>query len=340
MGTRLQRPEARPSARTSKADMLDILAVTSPIFLLIALGFVAVKHDVVPRTGIRALGAFVINFALPALLFRTLAERSFAEIMNVGFLLAYALASLAVMAAGIAFGRFLRGRDLPASTLIGVGMAFSNSGFIGYPILLQLLGPAAGVALALAMTVENLVLLPLILALAESEGAGGRKLHRVVGETLARLLKSPLILTILAGAACGALGLTPPAPLARAVDLLANASGAVALFVIGGTLVGLRLKGMVADVVAIACGKLLLHPLAMLAALLVLPPFDPRLQLAALTLAAVPMLSIYPILGHRYGHGPLCAAALLATTAASFATITGILWLAERSRLFATAGAW
>lgn len=320
--------------------MLDILAVTGPIFLLIALGFVAVRLEAVAKSGIQALGAFVINLALPALLFRTLAVRPFAEVLDMGFLLAYALASLGMLAAGIAYGAVLRGRDLPTGTLIGVGMAFSNSGFIGYPILLQLLGPTAGVTLALAMTVENLVLLPLFLALAESGQAGGRRPARILGETLLRLLKSPLILAILAGAACGALGLVLPAPLARAVDLLANASGAVALFVIGGTLVGLRLKGMVTDVAAIAFGKLLLHPLAMLAALLLLPPFDPKLQLAALTLAAVPMLSIYPILGHRYGQGPLCAAALLATTAASFVTISGILWLAERSGLFATAGAW
>lgn len=320
--------------------MLDILAVTGPIFLLIALGFVAVRLEAVAKSGIQALGAFVINLALPALLFRTLAARPFTEVLDMGFLLAYALASLGILAAGIAYGAVLRGRDLPTGTLIGVGMAFSNSGFIGYPILLQLLGPTAGVALALAMTVENLVLLPLFLALAESGQAGGRTPARILGETLLRLLKSPLILAILAGAACGALGLVLSAPLARAVDLLANASSAVALFVIGGTLVGLRLKGMVTDVAAIAFGKLLLHPLAMLAALLLLPPFDPKLQLAALTLAAVPMLSIYPILGHRYGQGPLCAAALLATTAASFVTISGILWLAERSGLFATAGAW
>lgn len=318
--------------------MLDILAVTSPIFLLIALGFFAVKHDVVPRTGVRALGAFVINFALPALLFRTLSERSFAEIMNVGFLLAYALASLAVMAAGVAFGHFLRGRDLQVSTLIGVGMAFSNSGFIGYPITLQLLGPPAAVALALAMLVENLLMLPLALALAESGQAGGKKPHLIIGESLLRLLKSPIILAILAGFTFGVLRITPPEPLARAVDMLASASGSVALFVIGGTLVGLRLKGMVTDIVGIALGKLLLHPLAMLAALLALPPIDPKLQLAAVTLATVPMLSIYPILGHRYGQESLCAAALLATTSASFVTISGVLWLAGWSGIFATGG--
>jgi hypothetical protein len=34
------------------------------------------------------------------------------------------------------------------------------------------------------------------------------------------------------------------------------------------------------------------------------------------------MLTVYPIFGQRFGLGPLCSVALLAATAASFATLT------------------
>ncbi len=44
----------------------------------------------------------------------------------------------------------------------------------------------------------------------------------------------------------------------------------------------------------IALGKLIGHPLAVLAMVALLPDFDPRLQQAAVLLAAMPMLSIYP----------------------------------------------
>ncbi len=118
--------------------------------------------------------------------------------------------------------------------------------------------------------------------------------------------------------------------------MLATASSPVALFVIGGSLVGLQVRGMIGDVALIMLGKLLLHPLAILAALMLLPPIDPTLQLALLTMASVPMLSIYPILGQRYGHEDVCAAALLATTAVSFVTVSLVLWLAGAS-LMATA---
>ena len=48
-----------------------------------------------------------------------------------------------------------------------MGLCASNSAFVGYPIALQLFGPAASVALALCSLVENLLVMPLSLALAE-----------------------------------------------------------------------------------------------------------------------------------------------------------------------------
>jgi hypothetical protein len=46
-----------------------------------------------------------------------------------------------------------------------------------------------------------------------------------------------------------------------------------------------------------------------------------------MALACMPMISIYPLLAHKHGHEGLCAAALLATTLASFVTVNVALWL-------------
>lgn len=51
-------------------------------------------------------------------------------------------------------------------------MSCSNSGFVGYPILLLILTPIAGVVLALNMMVENLVI-PLLFVMAERTRGGG-----------------------------------------------------------------------------------------------------------------------------------------------------------------------
>jgi len=75
-----------------------------------------------------------------------------------------------------------------------------------------------------------------------------------------------------------------------------------------------------------------LFPLAVFLAvqalpLLGLPALDPSLRQAAILLAAMPMMGIYPILSMQYGMQSLAASALLVATAASFFTINLWLWL-------------
>jgi predicted permease len=81
--------------------------------------------------------------------------------------------------------------------------------------------------------VENVVLLPLTLALAES-GGGVRSWRVALAQSLRRLVVNPLILAIGSGFAVAIAGVTLPAPVAHAIDMLSAASAAVALFVIGG----------------------------------------------------------------------------------------------------------
>lgn len=305
--------------------MLAVLGVTAPIFILIALGFLSVRGGLIDRGQIRGLGAFVINFALPALVLRALSERSLGEVLDGPYLLAYALASLAVFAGGLAVARWLRGQDLSASAILAMGMSVSNSGFIGYPIVAMLLGPTAALAMALGMLVENLLMIPLALALAEigqQSGVRGRALAR---ETALRLLRNPMISAIALGLLLSLLELRLPPLLFRVVDMLAGASAPLALFVIGGTLYGLRPRGMWADVGQTALGKLVLHPLALLLAFVLVPDIDPQLKVAGLLFASAPMMSIYPILGLRFGLEERCAAALVAATVLAFVTISTLI---------------
>lgn len=79
--------------------MADILAITGPIFLLIGLGYASVRAGLYPKASLPALGGFVITFCIPALLLRSLSQRRWAEVANLDYLAAYALGSLAVLAA-------------------------------------------------------------------------------------------------------------------------------------------------------------------------------------------------------------------------------------------------
>lgn len=308
--------------------MPDVLGITTPIFLLIGLGFAAVRLRLFARTGLPALGSFVITFCIPALLFQAISQRNLAEVANVGYLLAYAGGSLLALACGLLWAR-ARHQPRDAAAMTAMGMACANTAFIGYPIALQVVGPEATVALAMTFLVENFLMIPLCLALADSAGASHQPLAPAFGRALLGLRRNPIVLGILAGLLAALVGWHLPAPVQRAVDLLAMAASAAALFFIGGSLVGLQVRGLVAQVSVVAVGKLLVHPLAVLLAVwlvgLALEPLAPRLQWAAVLLAAAPMLGIYAIIGQRYGRQAVNAASMLVATVASFATLAAVI---------------
>jgi malonate transporter and related proteins len=304
--------------------MLNVLAITSPIFLLIGLGYAAVQSGLADKAGIRPLGAFVITFALPALIFKSLAQRPFAEIANGGYLAAYAGGSLIAYFLLFGLARW-QGKTLTAAAIQALGGSVSNSAFIGYPLVTLALGPVAAVAMTLNMVIENVAMLPLALILAESGTNGGGRPRDIALGTALRLVRNPLILSICAGVAMSLGGLPLPGPLEKALDLLAAAAAPVALFVIGGTLAGLPVRGMLGDATQIAAAKLFVHPLAVFACLQLVPPLGQDLSKAIVIFAALPMAAIYPLLAQPYGRAEQGAAALAMATLASFVTISLLL---------------
>lgn len=312
--------------------MLDILAITSPIYIIVLAGYLATRFGVFERNDMRVFGKFVISFALPALIFNALAQRHIREVLHPAYLLAYLGGSLLMMTIAYVTARRLAGLNRMRSTFLAMGVSCSNSSFMGFPILLLLVAPVAGVALALNVMVENLVMLPLLLAMAESaRGAGGSWRH-VLAQSLKRLARNPLVLAVTAGLVVSLAELQLPQPVLRSVTLFSQASGAVSLFAIGGTLVGLSLSSGWQRVLPVVVGKLVGHPLAVLAILSLLPlagvaPMEPALRAAALLMAAMPMLSIYPIIAQAYGEADRSATTLLICMVASFFTLSGWMWL-------------
>jgi predicted permease len=121
------------------------------------------------------------------------------------------------------------------------------------------------------------------------------------------------------------------ATLSRTINMLAMSSTAVALFVIGGALVGLRVQGMVRDVSAVALGKTMLHPFVIGSLMWFTATDASSLRAAAVVYSSIPTISVYPILAQKYGLESFCAAALIVATLISFLTISATLWVLRAS---------
>lgn len=313
--------------------MLSILSLTTPVFAIVALGFLAGRARLFSADQFRGMGKFVLQFALPAVTFHTLASRPMSEIFEPAYLGAYGLGSVAMFLLALFVIRFTIGQGAGRAAVLALGASSSNSAFIGYPIVFQFVGGSAAVALAHTMVIENLMVIPLALTIAEVTEHRSASILTVLSRTLVNLLKMPLIVAMILGAACAAIGVSLPEVAARPIEMLAQASAPVALFVIGGSLVGVKIGREGTAAAPIAAAKLLLHPLMVALAMLLVPIADSAFAAAAILYAAVPMLSIYPLLAARHGNERLGAVALLLAVGASFVTVSGFLWLIERGVL-------
>ena len=311
--------------------MDHVLLVTGTIFLIISVGYICFATALFDRTALAPLGQFVVNIALPALIFRAFLTQDIAAIANPGYLGGYLFGSLLMLGVGYFWAGVTSPKDSVRRTFDAAGMACANSGLVGYPILLLAMPAIAPTALAMNMLTENLIIIPLVIVLAEI-GSGRASGILGGGVVFLRVLKNPLIIAILVSLFLVFTGLKLPGPVSRAIEILASSSVAISLFVIGGTIAGVSIRKIGTRVPMIVAGKIIGHPLAVWFGLYVMSLVgfaldDPALRKAAIIMAATPAMSIYPLLAQRYGDAETAATAMLLMTVLSFFTISALLYM-------------
>ena len=313
--------------------MIAVLGITLPLFAAVLLGYFCVRGGIFKPTDMRLFGSFVLNVALPALLFLAVATRDARDVFNITYMAVFATGALLTIAASFIILSLLK--TSPSRRAVAVmGTSCPNSGFVGYPLMLLAFPDSAGQILALNMLVENFLIIPLCLVLFElSKERNGTGIVRLIGQIALNVLRRPMVIALLLGLAVSLLRVPLPEPVIRTTSLFAASASALALFTIGGALVGLPFKGHRALAALTAAGKLLLHPalaaLALSAAMaLGLPPLSRELAAAVILSAAIPMFSIYALFAAELGHEGMASIAQVLATGASFLTLSALmLWL-------------
>lgn len=310
---------------------MNVLSVVFPIFVIIFLGYLCVKRRLVSAGAVAEMGRYVMYLALPAVIIKTLLELPLSELFNPRYLLAYLLTSLSVMVAGFYLLRRGMQQDGLDSALMMTGMVVPNSAFIGYPVMLQLMDTPPVSGFAMALIIENLCILPVCFVLMDfhaiSSQSGLR--DRIIG-VVKRTGKNPLLISIVLGVAGNILSLPLPDVINQTLSLLAPSAVSVALFVIGGSLATIVIKETRWWPLLTTVGvKLVIHPLVALLLMSWLLPGQTALTMTLVVITAVPMFSIYAVVGEVYSRRSFCATAQLVATIASLVTIPVILSVAD-----------
>lgn len=312
--------------------MSDILSITFPIYAAIAIGYVIVKKGWFETSQMKVLGQYVMNIALPALLFNAVASRDVAEVFHPGYMMVFALGGLGTIV--VAYAWFtVSGTEPPRRAVAVMGTACPNSGFIGYPVMLLTFPELAGVILALNLLVESILLIPICLILMDlARGEGSKSLVARIGGILWGVLKRPMVIGLLLGLLVSLLRVPVPDPVTRLMQMLAASASALSLVVIGGSLAGLPLRGNQWRAFQVAMGKLILHPALTTFVLILLGALglslEPEMAIAVVLSAAMPMFGIYAVLAQEHGHEGMASIAMLVTTTLGFFTLSALLgWL-------------
>lgn len=247
-----------------------------------------------------ALNQFVYYFALPAMLFAAVARGSLAQIFNLPFLAGVVAATLACAAAGFALSAWFSGGSAQEHSLRALNASFSNTGYLGIPLVTVAYGPEAALPAAMATVATNVMLFATGLTLLELFDRRHAKHGRGVILALLSTARSPLIWPIALATALVAASLTLPVPVMRFVDLLAAAAGPGALFALGLFVSRQSMRvGMTAAWPGVAL-KLLLHPLIAAAVFYGLIAVDPLWAKVAVVGASLPLGATAFVLAQRY----------------------------------------
>lgn len=315
--------------------VLNILQVTFPFFALVLAGYVAAQRRLLPLDAIAGLNSFVLFFALPCMLYRFGAGTPIVQLLDATLFLTYLLCALLMVgfAIAISLNARIRWNDAAFGALVA---AFPNTGFMGVPLLVALLGNAAAGPAIVTIICDMVITTSLCIALSRLDGADEHGAAKAAKSALRGVLTNPMPWAVLLGALASAFEFELIGPVGKTVGLLADAASPVALFTIGAVLarsqIQVRESGhppiLLRDYLPIAVTKLVVHPVLVLLVLLTAQQWGLALErftiVSVVLVAALPSASNVALLSERFGADTgRIARIILVTTAAAFLTFSG-----------------
>ncbi|MBL6772342.1 MAG: AEC family transporter [Alphaproteobacteria bacterium] len=328
--------------------MLELVGIVAPFFMVIMLGFLAGRLGVFRLDSAKVFNNYLLYFALPAMFLSKLLEQDVLSGFDVRVMIVFMLANTTILVLSWIIHGGLYRLSLGDTAALGTTSAWGNSGYMGIPLALELLG-GPGIFVAFSLLAADIIIISIAgFALheidkdrGENGGGGGggmglASLGRALRKTLRSIATNPFLIPFALGFALSAVRPAWPDALTVTVDfvfpaleMLSATAFGVALFSIG---VGMALRpisnvGEAAPMLA-STGilKLIVHPVstALIAAFLF--DLEPAVFATCVILAATPTATNAFIMATAYGkRASEASAAILVSTSIAFFTLTALL---------------
>ena len=315
--------------------MIDILTLVTPFFLVIGCGYLAGRIGLVETTALKSLNSYLLYFALPGMFISRLSDIDLAQAFDVRLLVAFVAGNFVIWLISTVIQRSVFKNNLSETAAINTAAGWGNSGYMGIPLSVGLLG-SIGLLHAFALLAADILVLSALAFVLHGLHSNGGHMDplALIREVSKALFLNPFLLPFAIGGAISWYNLEPPTLLMDWAGMLGDSAFAVALFTIGA---GMALRPLVINrqsmgaVIPSTLLKLLIHPL-------VSGIIAFALGLDAIAIAGIVVLTATPtatnayILANRFNVKEAEAAAIIfCTTTLSAFTLPLALYLLRDS---------
>ncbi|MCJ7808785.1 MAG: AEC family transporter [Desulfobulbaceae bacterium] len=303
--------------------MIPIANTIIPIFLIISLGWFLRSRRLVTAEILVPLNRLVYYLAIPAMIFRAVANASFAAFFSPALLAATLGPIMIVFFVALFCGLLFSMKRKLMGTFVQSSF-HGNLGYIGFAVCYYLLGEdgltRASILAGFMMLMQNFLA---VLVLQFFSGNGD--IHRTPWFFMKKILGNPVILSAVAGILFSVLEIPIGATIDRSLEILSNMALPLALLVIGSSISFDLIRANIGISFLTGVFKLLLLPAIGLAAysFLAIPPeqFVPGVILLASPTATI----TYIMAGEMKGSTSLASSAISLNTLLS--GVTFFFWL-------------
>jgi malonate transporter and related proteins len=302
-------------------EMEIFVYVIFPVFGIMVLGAMAEKFRMLgPGTAI-AINQYVTYFALPALLFTSMASVKIDTILNPNFIFAYTIGMCLTFALCFVIAKIALRENVAITTLQALSSAFSNASYMGIPILLLVLGHRAVVPATVVTILQFLLMVVSLIIINASISKNKKSIANIAKSALLTIVKNPIVISGILGILWSITGWHLPIPIYTLGHELGVTAGTCALFAIGKIMMSLKPKIELKEQTIISVFKLIIQP-ALTLPLFFLFHVEPFWAACGFVIAALPPVTLIYILAQQYHlHETNISGILLTSSLISIVTI-------------------
>lgn len=304
---------------------LDVLLKVASVFLVVFMGILGGRRKLIRPEALSSFNAFLFNFGIPCMILSVMqndegGERNFSEIGS--GVLVFSLITVVLAVLSFAIVKILR-VDSEYAGLYRLQIAFTNSGFMGIPLVGAIFGEEYLPMIIILNPVFNVLLYSVgIFILTYEKGASG------FDREMFRKMINPPIITAAAGIVIMLTGFRFPDFINSGIDLVEATVSPLAMFIVGVNMSFSRLEKIFKkENLLLTCVSLIIVPLISLGVSLLLPVSDKAVLIGVFAMA-MPSPAIASVLSAMYGKDSIVAAeGIAATTFFSLVTVPVWAWL-------------